>query len=594
MKAKNFCLFIFGMIFLIGVASSLYFNYGDGFSVAATNGPVVGGPTSIKGIATNNSDFWVIDGTDKFVYHFDSVGNNQSDGFSTTSAGAANVAGIATNSSDFWVLDNTDNFVYHFDRNGNNISDGFSVSAIGGAARIGITSNVTSGGTPTDFWIDAINNFVYHVNSTGGNYTFAGPVSSINAIGQPGFSISATGVSALLAGGITTNNSDFWITDSGDRFVYHFNKTGGNFSVGPVSSINAIGDPGFSPVYSVGSLIPGSIATNNSDFWITHSSSGNTLFVYHFNKSGFNALDGFLESGPVFPSIKSAQGIVANASDFWTTDSSKDFVYHFNGTGGNVSDGFSILSAGSGNSLGIATNSSDFWVTDSLDLFVYHFNRAGTNCTGVNCEAGFSTSVIGSASPNDIFYNNSDFWIVDGQDDFVYHLNKTGGNYTSAGPITSVNAVGTPGFSISSAGSTNGGGIYSNDSDFWIVDNNQGFVYHFDRSGNNQSDGFSTVAAGVSGYTGITSNGSDFWISDPNTIYHFTSSCNCPGINKNWQVDMSQSCTISSNCNLGKGKLTFYTSGSATCNAIINTTSMGLPASGATVFITSTGRINVY
>ncbi len=71
-------------------------------------------------------------------------------------------------------------------------------------------------------------------------------------------------------------------------------------------------------------------------------------------------------------------------------------------------------------------------------------------------------------------------------------------------------------------------------------------------------------------------------------VYHFSSSCICPRMtNKNWQIDMSEACVITANCNLGTGRLNFTGSGSATLSAIVNTTDMGIPPSGATVFITS-------
>src|SRR3989344_9185278 len=111
---------LFFAVLLAGNISAAWVNMSDGFSIS------VAGANTPSGITTNGSDFWIIDPTDDFVYHFDKNGINQTDGFKILAAGPTAGPGITTNNSDFWVLDNTDDFVYHFDKNGNNITDGFS------------------------------------------------------------------------------------------------------------------------------------------------------------------------------------------------------------------------------------------------------------------------------------------------------------------------------------------------------------------------------------------------------------------------------------------------------------------------------------
>ena len=218
------------------ITSSLE-NQSDGFDIGAA------GATSPFGIATNGSDFWVVDGA--FVYHFNSTGDNQTDGFDVSGAGMATPFGITTNGSDFWIVDYTNNFVYHFNSTGDNQTDGFDVSAAGATMATGITSN------GSDFWVgDYTNNFVFHFNSTGDNQT-------------DGFDASA--VEGNLVD-ITTNGSDFWIVNAG-TFVYHFNSTGDNQTDG--FEVSAASD-----LYG--------IETDDSDFWLVSLSD---LFVYHYSKS---------------------------------------------------------------------------------------------------------------------------------------------------------------------------------------------------------------------------------------------------------------------------------------------------------------------
>ncbi len=230
-----------------------------------------------------------------------------------------------------------------------------------------------------------------------------------------GFKVS-TIIGSSTPYGITTNGSDFWITDDTDNFVYHVNSTGGNMT------------DGFNTT-SLGSAIPYGITTNNSDFWIVDDGDD---FVYHVSSTEGNITDGFKTTAA--GATSTPRGITTNVTsgtptDFWFTDSSDDFVYHVNRTGGNITNGFSTAAIGSDLPYSITTNGSDFWILDNTDDFVYHINSTGGNMTD-----GFPTSAFGSASPQAITTNTSsgtatDFWITDNSDGFVYHLSP--GDYLS-------------------------------------------------------------------------------------------------------------------------------------------------------------------
>ncbi len=276
---------VFLIIYSISFTSAAWINMSDGFSTSAA------GATKLIGVASNGTDFWLINYTtvnfNSAIYHLKGAGVNQNDGFSM---GPFLKRGPAINRSDLWAVDLTNLFVNHFNRAGVNQTDGFSVSAVAPAAisPAGITTNVTSG-TPTDFWVTnsiALSGFVIHFNRTGGNFTDVnngGAVSSINALGQPGFSITNAGVSSPF--GVVTNTSDFWVMDANDYFVYHFNSTGGNYTAsGPIDSVNAIGEPGFSTkIASPGLNSPVGLATNVTfgpitDLWINVEQG---TFGYH-------------------------------------------------------------------------------------------------------------------------------------------------------------------------------------------------------------------------------------------------------------------------------------------------------------------------
>ena len=69
--------------------------------------------------------------------------------------------------------------------------------------------------------------------------------------------------------------------------------------------------------------------------------------------------------------------------------------------------------------------------------------------------------------------------------------------------------------------------------------------------------------------------------------------CSCPGLNQNWEIDMSDNCDIESNCNLGTGKLSFTGVGFTNCNAVVDTSDLGDPGNGGILYIESGCIINI-
>jgi WD40 repeat protein len=61
--------------------------------------------------------------------------------------------------------------------------------------------------------------------------------------------------------------------------------------------------------------------------------------------------------------------------------------------------------------------------------------------------------------------------------------------------------------------------------------------------------------------------------------------CTCPDINNDWNMDMSDWCNITDDCNLGTGKWNLTGVGEVRCNATITTTNMQYPPSGSILWI---------
>jgi len=68
-----------------------------------------------------------------------------------------------------------------------------------------------------------------------------------------------------------------------------------------------------------------------------------------------------------------------------------------------------------------------------------------------------------------------------------------------------------------------------------------------------------------------------------NAVY--PNSCNCAGLNEDWEINMADHCVISTACDLGTGTLSFTGSGYTTCDARVDTTNLGDPGANSILYI---------
>ena len=72
-----------------------------------------------------------------------------------------------------------------------------------------------------------------------------------------------------------------------------------------------------------------------------------------------------------------------------------------------------------------------------------------------------------------------------------------------------------------------------------------------------------------------------------------TDTCSCPGAGNNWEIDMSDSCNITSACDLTTGTLSFIGSGFCNCNASVDTTNLGDPGANGILYIQDSCLIRI-
>jgi len=199
--------------------------------------------------------------------------------------------------------------------------------------------------------------------------------------------------------GIATNGSDFWICDSSNDLVYHYNSTGD-----------------YQDEWARSGILEGMIYDSNDDTLYALDNQGNK--AWHFNLAGgdlagdFNTIE-YPYGGAFDP----------NDNSYWIVDASDDIIYHYD-SGKSLTDGniTGINDYGADNCLSLAFDTTDnsFWCADVDDNFIYHFDSSGNNLSD-----GFNIDVLGgSQSPQGLEFDsaNDGFWVIDGGDSFVYHF----------------------------------------------------------------------------------------------------------------------------------------------------------------------------
>lgn len=260
----------------------------------------------------------------------------------------------------------------------------------------------------------------------------------------------------------------------------------------------------------------------------------------------YNQTDGF---AVLVPTRNTIYGIAMNNSDIWYVNQYNDNLYHVTKNGVNLTGSFSLSSIGAGDVVGMAFNGSDFWFADVSDEVIYHTDYLGNNQTNA-FEGG------GGNFPYDVELNISvgrpdTFTVLEVTTKTIHFHNNSGYEYAH--------------IHYDTIGSDNARAFFWNNSDFWINDINDDFVYHTNRTGGNITDGFSTSAFGSNNPYGITTNvttgtPTDFWITDATDdfVYHLSTNAppagdTCTYTSGNWVMDCSDYCNITGNVNATNG-----------------------------------------
>ena len=169
-------------------------------------------------------------------------------------------------------------------------------------------------------------------------------------------------------------------------------------------------------------------------------------------------------------------------------------------------------------------------------------------------------------------YNTREYIKTEPEHHTIYVYN----NFINTSTVEITDLAGLIFFNISNQTGTRiyGDGIYIG-GNAWF---NSTGGYYYDCVDSN-TDGFCDASFDVVGDASFYDN---LPLSDE---YVPADTCTCAGLDTDWEIDMSDYCNITSDCNLGTGYLNFTGSGETRCNATINTTSMGDPGANGILYI---------
>lgn len=226
--------------------------------------------------------------------------------------------------------------------------------------------------------------------------------------------------------------------------------------------------------------------------------------------------------------------------------------------------------------------------SNNVSIYIDGSKKDETNMIGNMKDYSTETITIGQNSATDGRLNGSiDEVLVYNRSLSASEIALLYANYTllSSGP----KRTGTP--------STDGLVLDINFDDYSVVDNS-GSGNH----GNNTNVTFGEVEADIFALIDdvdyvVSSTifeiiNADYSLSEI-TLNYDSGTCTCPSVNQNWEINLSQYCTLSDSCDLGTGKLNFTGTGNFSCDAAINTTNLGDPGANGIIYILDDCYINV-
>ena len=246
----------------------------DSFNLTAENG-------APSGIAWDGDSFWVLDSVDKEVYEYDSDGNYQSNSWSlNASAGGgatAGTRGLTWDGTNFWVVWRGTDRMYQYNASGTYTGTSIDLSASGNNDAIDATWNGSY------FWVtDYIDLEVYQYNASG---TYQG-------------NWSATSTNTGMRG-IDSNDSYFFVADSGSNYIYRYSATTTPPTITSVSSDKANGTYGTGEVIDIDITFSKAVTATSSITVTLETGDTDRTCTFTVSNAGTSTCNYIVQSGDV-------------------------------------------------------------------------------------------------------------------------------------------------------------------------------------------------------------------------------------------------------------------------------------------------------
>ncbi len=238
----------------------------------------------------------------------------------------------------------------------------------------------------------------------------------------------------LDPGGIWTNGTTIWVADDDENKIYAYSMSDKYWDP----------DKDFETLEAAGNEDPKGIWSNDTTMWVADSAD-KKLYAYSMSDMSrdstkdFNTLDAAGNDHP--------RGIWSNGTTMWVADSTDKKLYAYSMSDmsrDNTKDFDTLDAAGNDRPYGIWSDGTLMWVADELanKIFAYKMSNEQRYPS-----MDFGTlHAAGNRDPRGIWGNDSVMWVVDGTDNKVYSYNQIHDATLSTLTVKPKNIIGfTPG-----------------------------------------------------------------------------------------------------------------------------------------------------
>ena len=454
------------------------------------DGLVAAGNEDPRGMCSNGTTIWIVDGEDGKIYAYSAGGSRDSSkDFNTLiAAGNENPTGLWCNSTYMWVSDATEDKIYAYlmtTKEREPLQEFDSLIVAGNENPRAIWSDGTT------MWVTDATDYklyAYHLST------------KTRDTGKDFNTLSAAGNQS--ATGMWSDGTTMWVVDLPDRKIYAYQR----------SNKTRDADKDFNTLSAAGNTAPAGMWGIGQTILVTDITGAK---VYSYNIPLPPSNDATLRALSVSP--KNIIGFVPSRTEYdvgvASTVTQATIMATANNVGATIEIDTTDAGSAAGHQVNLSAGKNTVTVTvtaqgGSIETYTVNINR------GVNTQYGWKAQddlngliAAENNDPQGIWSDNTTMWVADFTDEKLYAYQMSDGSRDSDKDFNT----------LSAAGNNAPNGIWSDSTTMWVIDSDDEKIYAYNLStkARDASKDFDTLeAAGNNNPVGIWSDGTTMWVSD--------------------------------------------------------------------------------